>query len=167
MQALLEHFLSGIDKLVYIVKYVLEAFFLGRVAKVDRFSVPVLLLGEEVAATLLQIHSSFLFEAHLLPEVRRFVYADEVWERDVARLLVKVLATILQVQVVFAVLLEHLALVCVFLQVLLGVLEATELVHADHRQVLQAARQVHVLLNFLYDLVLCFRQCRLLRFAGA
>lgn len=155
----MEHFLSSINKLINIVKYILEAFFLGRVAKVHSFPVSVLLLREEVAATLFQIHSSSLFEPHLLPEVRRFVYADKVWERDVARLLIKVLSTILQVEVVLAVLLEHLNLVGVFLQVLLGGLRTAELVHADHREVLQAARQVHVLLNSLYDLVLCFRQC--------
>lgn len=159
MQTLLEHLLGGIDKLVYIIKYTLKTFFLGRIAKVNRFSVLVLLLREEVSSALLKIHFSFLFESYLFPEISRFVYADKVRESDVARLFVKVLCTVLQVEIVIAVLLEYLAKIFVVLQVLLGVLDATKLVHTDHRQIFQTARQIHVLLNSLYDFVLCFRQC--------
>ena len=91
METLLEYFLFGIDKFVNIVKYTLEAFFFSCVAEVYGLSVLVLLLGEEVSTSLLQIQFSFLFEADFLPEISRFVYADKVWECDVARLFIKVL----------------------------------------------------------------------------
>lgn len=112
---------------------------------------------------MLKIHLSLLFKSDLLPEIGSFVYADEEWERDVARLLIKIRGTVLEVEVVIAVLLEDLVEVCIVLQVLFVLLDAAELVHADLGQVLETAGQVHVLLNSLDDLVLRFRQGRLLR----
>ena len=159
MQTLLEHFLTRIHKFIYVVEYTLEAFFLSGVAKIDGFSVLFLFLGEKVSASLLQVRSSFLFESDFFPEISRFINADEIRESDVARLFVKILCTVLQVEIVIAILLEDLGQVLIFMKVLFAILKAPELVHANHGQIFQTTRQIHVLLNLLYDFVLCFRQC--------
>lgn len=158
IQALLEHFLGGLTKLVDVVEYFLQTCLLSRVAEVDGFAVLLLLLGEEEASALLEVNLPLAFEANLFPEECRFVNSNEVREAYLASGLIVVLAAVLQVQVVIAVLFEDLLQVAVLLQFLLVGNQAAALVHANLGKEIQAAWKVNVLLNLFDDLVLGFSQ---------
>lgn len=158
IQALLEHFLGGLTKLVDVVEHFLQTCLLSRVAEVDGFAVLLLLLGEEEASTLLEVHLPLAFEADLFPEECRFINSYEVREAYLASGLIVVLAAVLQVQVVITVLFKDLLLVAVLLQFLLVGNQAATSIHANLGKEIQATGKVNVLLNLFDDLVLGFSQ---------